>query len=157
MGVQISDLFLEFLMNNNSGSFDDWVLFCNENINSNKVDIAVSEIKNKCNELARIANSVTEDEIRKWIEDLLYVKTFNGLNIQHVILSKIASLKNTTYIKATKEDESKGIDGYINGVPYSVKPKSYYIQNPSLVEWIDAVMIFYDKTKRGLSLEIYKN
>lgn len=152
----MSDLFLRFIDESDTCDFDSWSDFCKEKVSEENIQNATDEILNKCKELAKVADSITKEEVRDWVEDLLYKKTYNGLNIQHIILTKIASMYNTTYVKASKKDEAKGIDGYINGEPYSVKPKSYYIQNPALVEWIDATMVFYDKTRRGLDLEIYK-
>ena len=156
LGIQVSDLFLRFIDESDTCDFDSWSDFCKEKVSEENIQNATDEILNKCKELAKVADSITKEEVRDWVEDLLYKKTYNGLNIQHIILTKIASMYNTTYVKASKKDEAKGIDGYINGEPYSVKPKSYYIQNPALVEWIDATMVFYDKTRRGLDLEIYK-
>ena len=61
-------------------------------------------------------------------------------------------MKDTTYRLATPEEESKGIDGFVGGVPYSVKPDTYKTMG-RLTEVIDAKMIYYTKTKTGLKIE----
>ena len=79
-------------------------------------------------------------------------KTFAGLNFQEAILKKVAESKKTTYKFSTKEEESKGIDGYIDTIPVSIKPITYKTQN-HLLENISANMIFYNKKKDGLTIE----
>ena len=49
--------------------------------------------------------------------------------------------------------ESVGIDGYVGDVPYSVKPDTYKTMG-RLSETIAVKMIYYTKTKTGLTIEI---
>lgn len=63
--------------------------------------------------------------VREWVEDLVIVKTFNGLYVQKAILRKIAEMNGMNYRMATPEEESKGIDGYVGVIPYSIKPDTY--------------------------------
>lgn len=155
IGIQLSDLFQSYLSDENNNTFQNWKNYCEDKIPQNAIDEAAESILIKCQEFSKVINSITPETVKEWVEDLLYSKTYNGLNLQHIILSKIAKEYNTEYIKATKEDESKGIDGYINNIAYSVKPKSYYVENPALVEQINAVMILYEKVSNGLKIEIY--
>jgi len=91
--------------------------------------------------------------VEKWVEDLVINKTFNGLYVQKAILASLAKKKGTTYRLATSEEESKGIDGYVGDVPYSIKPDTYKTMG-RLSEAIDVKMIYYSKTKTGLKIEV---
>lgn len=62
-------------------------------------------------------------------------------------------LYHPVYRLATPEEESVGIDGYVGNVPYSVKPDTYKTMG-RLSETIAVKMIYYTKTKAGLTIEI---
>lgn len=91
--------------------------------------------------------------VEKWVEDLLINKTFNGMYVQKAVLASLAHLRDTTYRLATPDEESKGIDGYVGNVPYSVKPDTYKTMG-RLSETIDVKMIYYTKTKTGLKIDV---
>ena len=90
---------------------------------------------------------------KHWVEDLVIAKTFNGMYVQKAILASLAERRGTTYRLATPEEESVGIDGYVGNVPYSVKPDTYKTMG-RLSETIAVKMIYYTKTKTGLTIEI---
>ena len=73
--------------------------------------------------------------------------------LQKAILAKIAKIKNLPYRLSCSEEESIGIDGYVGKVAYSIKPDTYKTMN-RLSEEISVKMIYYKKTKTGLTLEI---
>ena len=74
--------------------------------------------------------------------------------VQKAIIDDIASRENKEYRMATPAEESKGIDGYVEGTSYSVKPVSYR-NKESLIENIESDrMAYYTKTDAGLSFEI---
>ena len=91
--------------------------------------------------------------VEKWVEDLVIYKTFNGLYVQKAILASLAKKKNTTYRLATPNEEAKGIDGYVGNTPYSIKPETYKTMG-RLSESIDVKMIYYNKIKTGLKIEV---
>ena len=91
--------------------------------------------------------------VKHWVEDLVISKTFNGMYVQKAILASLAERRGTTYRLATPEEESVGIDGYVGNVPYSVKPDTYKTMG-RLSETIAVKMIYYTKTKTGLTIEI---
>lgn len=63
--------------------------------------------------------------VRTWVEDVVLVRTFIGLNIQEPILMKVSKLVGKPYRNATPHEESQGIDGWIGNVSVSVKPTSW--------------------------------
>lgn len=90
--------------------------------------------------------------VRKWIEELVVVKTYCGLKFQEAILRKIAEEKQSDYRLATPEEEAQGIDGFIGNSPVSIKPITYRIMN-ELPEHIDVPIIYYDKKKSEIVVE----
>jgi hypothetical protein len=87
--------------------------------------------------------------IELWIKDLILAKTFSGLKFQRAILKKVAKYFNMPYRYSSKEDESKGIDGYIGDVPISIKPDTYKTK-PNLTESLPKNIIFYSKKKNKI-------
>ncbi len=96
---------------------------------------------------------IDREMVAHWVEDLLIMKTFNGMYVQKAILAFLAKRQEKTYRLATPEEESKGIDGYVGETSYSIKPITYKTMK-RLPEVIDVKMIYYDKTKTGLKIEV---
>ena len=90
--------------------------------------------------------------IEKWVKDLVFVQTFLGLSFQKALLKKIAEIKNTTCRVANKQEESRGIDGFIGDLPVSIKPETYKIKM-ALPEKLEAKIIFYSKVKDGIEAD----
>ena len=84
---------------------------------------------------------------------MVIIKTFIGLKFQEAILIKTANIFNTTYRLSSREDESRGIDGYIGDLPVSIKPETYKSKK-SLSENINVKFIYYEKVKDGIKIDI---
>ena len=72
---------------------------------------------------------------------------------QKAILAKLAEIKNSNYRLAKPDEESRGIDGYVDNIAYSIKPDTYKTMG-RLSETIAVKMIYYTKTKNGLTIEV---
>jgi MjaI restriction endonuclease len=144
---QMSDLIQEF----DRKTFEEWAVWYQERY-PNAIEDATDKVFEMVESFKKSIELIDKNLIREWVEDLVLNKTFAGLNFQEAILKKVAESKKTTYKFSTKEEESKGIDGYINTLPVSIKPITYKTQNHFL-ENISANMIFYDKKKDGLVIE----
>ena len=57
------------------------------------------------------------------------------------------------YRTAIPSEEARGIDGYIGETPVSIKPMTYKSKN-MLQERIDSTIIYYDKVKYGIKVEL---
>ena len=90
--------------------------------------------------------------VESWVKDLVLVKTFIGLRFQEAILRKIAEQKGVSYRASTPDEEARSIDGYIGGLPVSIKPDTYKTM-ARLPENIGVAFIYYTKQKDGLVLE----
>ena len=65
---------------------------------------------------------------------------------------KLQKIKQKDFRLAKTEEEAIGIDGYIDNVPYSIKPDTYKTTS-RLSESIEVKIIYYPKTKSGIEIE----
>lgn len=144
---QMSDLIQEF----DGRTIEEWITWYElkhpdaRAKASDKVEAMVEKLKEAIQYIDR-------EMIETWVKDLVLYKTFIGLRFQEAILKKVAEIKQTEYRLATKEEESKGIDGYIGYIPVSIKPRTY-ISKSSLAEEINVQIIYYEKKKQGITIE----
>lgn len=143
---QMSDLIQEFT-GNNMNEWEKWYLAKHPDAINN----ATSKIWNMIQEFQKVIGSIDENMIKEWVEELVIVKTYSGLKFQDAILKRVAEETKSTYRLANPEEESKGIDGFINKTAVSIKPITYKTKN--LSEIIEEPIIFYDKKKDGISIE----
>ena len=148
----ISEMFKEFKRKNKNGKLDDWEKYYRSK-QKDSIEVATKKISNYINKLSESLNSINETVVKDWVEDLIFEKTYSGLNIQEIIIKKIAQMNNATYRLSNRKEEAKGIDGYINEKPVSIKPTSYDIKH--LQEDIDVKIIRYKK--KNNKLIIYYN
>jgi hypothetical protein len=117
------------------------------------IDDATDKVYAMIEEFQRVIVQIDKKMVRDWVEDLVITKTFVGLRFQEAILKRIAEELGRHYRLATPDDEAKGIDGYINDIPVSIKPSTYKSKRLTLSEQIGAAIIFYEKKKTGLTVE----
>ena len=70
--------------------------------------------------------------VEQWVDDLVINKTFNGMYVQKAILAFLAEQTDQSYRLATPDEEAKGIDGYVGGTAYSIKPDTYKTMGGSM-------------------------
>jgi polyphosphate kinase len=97
-------------------------------------------------------DKIDREMIKRWVGDLVVVKTFLGMKFQEAILKKGAELKGMQHRLADPSEESKGIDGFIGIIPVSIKPHTYHVKK-ALNEDISAKIIYYEKLKDGLEVD----
>jgi len=119
------------------------------------IDKATKKILEMIDNFRDVINQIDETMIRQWVRDLVVVKTFVGLRFQKAVLKKIAEKFMTHYKLSTPEDESKGIDGYIENIPISLKPTTYKYKK-MLAESLEGYVIYYEKQKDGLRIIVPK-
>lgn len=149
---QMSELFPEFMDSADEITIENWRDWYTKRYPEafeKATDKIYAQVRNLCNAISLIDREMVEH----WVEDLVIHKTFNGLYVQKAILASLAERKEKTYRLATPDEESVGIDGYIGDVPYSIKPDTYKTMG-RLSETIAVKMIYYTKTKNGLTIEV---
>lgn len=101
-------------------------------------------------------SQVDRDLVTQWVRDLVIVKTFIGLRFQEAIFKKVAERYQIKYRMGMPKDERRGIDGYLNEMPVSIKPETYQAKQ-DLKEQITVPIIFYSKKKDGIVVEFDEN
>lgn len=149
---QMSELFPEFMASGNEIAIENWQDWYEERY-PDALENATDKIYKQVQNLKEAIKHIDREMVRHWVEDLAITKTFNGMYFQKAILASLAERQNTSYSLATPEKEAVGIDGYVGGVPYSIKPDTYKTMG-RLPERIDVKMIYYTKTKTGLKIEV---
>jgi hypothetical protein len=145
---QMSELIQQFRNSNYEHSVKGWQQYYNDKIGEDKIEIASHKIWDYVQRIKENLGSLTEEDVYEWTHDLIINKTFLGLDIQLSVL-KMAS-NNKPYRLSTSEEESKGIDGFIDNEPVSIKPYSYKKTFQQGTENIEYKIVYYKNTKNGI-------
>lgn len=152
---QMSDLIQEF-RDSGGRTFEEWKQWYLSKY-PNAIDEATSRIWRMINNFREALEELEKEDVRKWVEDLVLAKTYEGLMLQDAILRKVSEVLGGNYRLATPEEESSGIDGVIilegKEIPVSIKPKSYVIQERHLPEELGGYLIIYEKKKNKVLID----
>lgn len=148
---QMSDLIQEF----EGTTLEEWEKWYLDG-RPNAIDNATDKVYSMIEAFKQSIQQIDRETVRKWVEELVIVKTFSGLKFQAAILAKVASICNEKFRLARPDEESKGIDGYIGEYPISIKPMTYKAKM-SLNENIDVPIIYYQKNKSEIVIEFEPN
>ena len=116
---------------------------------------------NKMEEVKNNINQLTEDMVRSWLKNLVYQKTYCGLEAQELILKHIAKANCFDWILGSMEDEKQGIDGYVidpkgpKFYPLQIKSSSY--SNKHKQEHFLCPVVTYDLIKEGINFNLPNN
>lgn len=146
VGELATTIFPDYSVQSTTPSPDDWKKYYLERYQSN-YDLALEKLKAQFQKEKEAINNITDRDLENWLNDLMFYKTYTGLYIQDAILTDLAEAYHSEYKKPTAEEEGQGIDGYINGIAYSVKPESYKTSPESNTQKISAKLIFYKYNK----------
>lgn len=149
---QMSELFPEFMASGAEITIENWRAWYLERY-PDAFEKATDKIYAQVQNLRDAIQLIDRKMVEHWVEDLVIAKTFNGMYVQKAILASLAEREGSSYRLATPEEESVGIDGYVGDTPYSIKPDSYKTMG-RLSETIAVKMVFYTKTKTGLTIEV---
>lgn len=151
---QMSEIIEEFRDEYPDGTFQDWVEFYFEEYDGERrLEEATQKAFPMVKKMKEAFEEVDKEMTHNYLRDLVLFKTYEGFDIQETILRKLGEIYEAGVRQATAEDESKGIDGYLNGQPISIKPVTY---KDNLQEDIDAPIVYYDenKTNKAMSIDI---
>lgn len=149
---QMSELFPQFMEECDEITIENWKEWYTTKY-PNAFATATEKIFTQVQNLKNAIPLIDKEMVERWVEDLVILKTFNGLYVQKAILAFLAKKQGKSYRLATPDEESKGIDGYVGNTPYSVKSTTYKTMK-RLSEVIDVKMVYYEKTKTGLKIEV---
>lgn len=148
---QLSDLIQQF----DGQTLAEWEEWYNQKM-PNAIEAATQKIYGQFMKQKEAWNLIDIELIREWVKDLVYTKTFCGLKVQQAILSAIAQQLGKECRLASREEEARGIDGYIGDQPVQVKSTTYRAEG-HLNETIDAPIIYYTKKKSHFVIEYDKS
>ena len=145
---QMSELIQEF----DGTSLSEWMEWYDKK-QPDAIECATDKIFNMFQEMKKAAEKIDREMVENWVKDLVYTKTYIGLKFQEAIVAYIAKSLNLPYRLAGITQEALGIDGIIGNKPVSIKPMTYKVQAPRLMEKIAAPIVYYDKKMDGIVIE----
>ncbi len=152
---QMSELISEF-RKNGGRTFEEWKRWYLQKY-PHAIEEATQKILNMLSNFKKALEELNEEDVKKWVEDLVLIKTYEGLMLQDAILKKVASELGGNCRLATPEEESKGIDGVIIleniEIPVSIKPKTYVIHERHLPEELKGYLVIYEKKKNKIVVD----
>lgn len=152
---QMSDLIKEF-KESGGRTFEEWKNWYLKRY-PDAIENATEKIYNMLINFKNTLNKINKETVKDWVEDLVLIKTFEGLMLQEAILKKVSEKLGGSYRLATPEEESKGIDGVIifknRKISVSIKPKTYISQVRHLPEELQGRLIIYEKKKNGIIID----
>jgi len=144
---QLTDLFKDF-PGNTLNEWEEWYLQQKPDAISQATEKILKMIEN----IKDATDKIDRQMVETWTKNPVIVETFKGLRFQKAVLKKGAEIVNADYRIATKEEEPKGIDGYINNKPVSIKPATYRLE-PELVESLSGVVLYYLELEDGIEVD----
>lgn len=141
----------ELIKESDPDSFEEWKAWYLERY-PDAIERARVRIKDHVQKLRKAIDKIDDELIEKWVEDLVLVKTAEGLLIQNAVLEYLAETFGKSLMPSTSEEESRGIDGHIGDIRISVKPESYRSKTSTKHERFDAAMVYYKTTKKYLHI-----
>lgn len=144
---QMSELIQEFP----GKTLDEWKQWYNEK-QPHAIDQATDRIYAMFEKMKEAVDEIDKPLIRKWVEDLVYTKTYCGLKFQSAIIAFLAKEIGKKWRLANIEEEAQGIDGFIGDTPIQIKSETYKLER-KLGEIIDVPIVYYSKKKDGIVIE----
>lgn len=144
---QMSELIQEF----DGKTMEEWIKWYSLK-QPDAVRKATDKIFNMYKLMSEAFALIDRPMIEAWVKDLVYNKTYCGLKFQSAIIAFLANHYNKKWRLADKEEEARGIDGFIGDIPVQIKSSTYKLE-ARLGENIEIPIIYYDKKKGGISIE----
>jgi hypothetical protein len=151
---QMSEIIDEFRTKHPDGTFEDWIEFYFEEYDGERrLEEATEKAVPMVKKMKEAFEQVDKDMTHNYLRDLVLFKTYEGFDIQETILRKLRDIYDAEIERATPDDESRGIDGYVDEQPVSIKPETY---PDNLREEINAPIVYYDenKTNKAMTVDI---
>lgn len=154
VGKLATEIFPNYVDNAIEPSPENWEKYYQNN-HSEQYNKGLEKLKRQFELEKQAINAITEQDLVDYYDDLMFSKTFSGLYVQDEILRDIADKKRATYRKPNAIEEGQGIDGYIDDIPYSVKPETYKDSAAKNNETINAKMVYYSENKKDTNIDYY--
>lgn len=152
---QMSEITEEFKKEYPDGNYEDWKQFYfREYDGEERINEATDRIHDMVVKMREAAEKIDEEMVERWVRDLVLYKTYTGLGRnEEAIFKKLADEYGLEHTQSTREEESRGIDGYLGDQPVSIKPTTYKQKN--LQEGIDVPIVYYEEYETTESLKLH--
>ncbi|ELZ48783.1 hypothetical protein C465_09055 [Halorubrum distributum JCM 9100] len=149
---QMSEIIEEFRQEHPDGTFEDWVKYYKtEHDGDERLEEATETAYPMVEKMRDAFEEIDEEMTHDFLRDLVLFKTYEGFDIQEAILRKLGEMYNEEVTRASAEDESKGIDGYVGDQPVQIKPTTY---PDDLQEGIEVPIVTYDENKSNKAMTV---
>ncbi|MDV7350357.1 MjaI family restriction endonuclease [Halorubrum distributum] len=149
---QMSEIIEEFRQEHPDGTFEDWVKYYKtEHDGDERLEEATETAYPMVEKMRDAFDEIDEAMTHDFLRDLVLFKTYEGFDIQEAILRKLGEMYNEEVTRASAEDESKGIDGYVGDQPVQIKPTTY---PDDLQEGIEVPIVTYDENKSNKAMTV---
>lgn len=128
-------------------SLEEWIII-HTKLYPDALDIASTKLFDKLQDFKSVIETLNIEDVKRWMKEFLYEKTYMGLSIQKAILILFSTKYKIEYRESTETEEGKDIDGWLGTVKVSVKPVTYK-DTKHLPYRIndDIYVVFYEKKK----------
>ena len=148
----MNELSKEFHEKHPEGSFEDWVNFYfKEYDGEQRIEDATEKMYPMVEKMKEAFEQVDREMTQDFVRDLVLFKTYEGFDIQEVILRKLGDKFDAETRRATAEEEREGIDGYIGDQSVQVKPETY---KDNLQDDIDVPIVYYNENKSNKAMTV---
>lgn len=156
----VSQVIKDYRAQDNQPSLEKWIKYHEGLTNIQGIDVGVNKNWEEFKKMRKAIMRISEKTIRLWLENLVYNKTFVGLQAQDMILSDITNRLNTekgqgySYKNGDSSDERAQIDGYIISPDdkycgLQIKSDSYRSHN-TVEGSAPVAYVYYKLKKEGL-------
>lgn len=121
---QMSELIKEF----SGQTIEEWETWYLDRY-PDAIEKATEKIVGMVENFREVLPEIDQELVRKWVRDLVIVKTFVGLRFQEAILKKVAGMLGRPFRLAQPHEEAEGVDGFIGDIPVSIKPETHLSKN----------------------------
>lgn len=115
----VSQVIKDYRADADKPSLDGWMQYHKGLTNIKGIEVGVESNWAKFQEMKKAIDLINKDTIKYWLENLVYNKTFAGLQAQDIVLNDLAKRmtkkegKKYSYRNGDSNDERAKIDGYI--------------------------------------------
>lgn len=160
----VSQVIKDYRKNSDSLSLDGWKEYHQQLTNIKGIEFGVEKNWAQFQEMKKAIDAIDKDVLRYWLKNLVYNKTFAGLQAQDMVLKDIARRLSETrgheygYCNGDADDERAQIDGYIINPDHEfcglqVKSESYKSHN-TVERNAPVKYVYYKLNPYGLSYDL---
>ena len=141
---------LEMIADFDGKTYEQWRAYY-EGCRPGSLDRAVDLILDQVEKFRAALELVDRDLVQAWVEERVLKVAFASARFNEVILKRLAILQDKPFSPADADAAAAGVDGFIEGKPFMVKPVAHYFKGPP-DEVYEAEIIYYEKAKDGIKV-----